>query len=80
MSAPQGTAWPNVLADLEAKRNALTQMIDIVRMHFVGADPTEMPASPIARPNGNTGKKRNKQTNKQTNKARGAPSRATEPP
>lgn len=41
----QGTPWPNVLADLEAKRNAITLIIDIVRMHFVSDTPGEMPDS-----------------------------------
>jgi len=38
----QGTAWPNVLADLVAKRDALTTVIDMIRTHFVGDVPGEM--------------------------------------
>src|SRR4051794_31230910 len=43
------TSWPNVLADLEIKRDAIVQMIDIVRTHFVGDTPGEMPDSTPAR-------------------------------
>lgn len=50
MSTIGKTDWPNLLADLEAKRVAIGQAIDILRTHFVGADSTEMPESPIARP------------------------------
>jgi hypothetical protein len=43
----RGVAWPHVLADLEAKRQALDQMIGIVRTHFLPDGNGEMPASPI---------------------------------
>lgn len=38
-------AWPHVLADLVAKRDALTTIIDTIRTHFVGDTPGEMPDS-----------------------------------
>jgi hypothetical protein len=41
-----GTPWPNILADLEAKRGAIDTLIGLVREHFVGDDPTAMPESP----------------------------------
>lgn len=43
-----GTPWPNILADLESKREAIVSLIDLVRTHFVGDDPTSMPESPRA--------------------------------
>ena len=47
----QGMPWPNVLADLEAKRDALVTIIDTIRTHFVGDTPGEMPDStPVAHP------------------------------
>lgn len=44
----QGTAWPNVLADMVAKRDALTTIIDMIRTHFAGDEPGEMPDSTAA--------------------------------
>lgn len=41
-----GTSWPHVLADLEAKHQALGAIITMVRTHFVDeATPGEMPDS-----------------------------------
>ena len=76
----QGVAWPNVLADLEFKRDALTSIIDTIRMHFVGDTPGEMPDSAAQargarRPKSGQRGGTNKQTNKQTNKARRRPGR-----
>jgi hypothetical protein len=48
----QGVAWPNVLADLEIKRDALNTMIEIVRTHFCGDTPGEMPDSTAAQSRG----------------------------
>jgi Transcriptional regulators len=44
------TAWPHLLADITAKRDALTQMIEMIRTHFVADTPGEMPVSRIVRP------------------------------
>jgi hypothetical protein len=63
------TAWPHLLADLTAKRDALTGLIETIRTHFVNdADPSRMPESPIRKR-----KALRTQTNKQTNKARRGP-------
>jgi len=44
------TAWPHLLADITAKRDALTQVIETIRTHFVDDDTAEMSASPVVRP------------------------------
>jgi hypothetical protein len=41
------TEWPALLADLKAKRDALTQLITVVETHFVPVY-GELPASPVA--------------------------------
>lgn len=40
------TEWPNILADLKAKRDALTQVIATIETHFVPVN-GEMPESPL---------------------------------
>lgn len=45
-----GTPWPNLLADLEAKRAAIDHVITLVRTHFIGDTVGEMPASPVTAP------------------------------
>ena len=79
----QGTAWPNVLADLVTKRDALTTVIDMIRTHFVGDTPGEMPDSAAAAvPARGAGKRKSaaRGTNERTNERSKAHASSAEPP
>lgn len=81
------TAWPHLLADITAKRDALTQMIETIRTHFVDDNTAEMSASSTVRPTrvakNHRPKKsglRGRRTDGRTDGARTAPERTAEPP
>ena len=84
-----GTPWPHLVADLTAKRDALTHVIDLITTNF-----SNEIAQQEASANGQRGDrrrrtlgrprkavKRNERTNERTNeRAKGAPSPDSEPP
>jgi hypothetical protein len=83
-----GTPWPHLVADLTAKRDALTRVIDLITTNF-----SNEIAQQEASPNGQRGDRRrrtvgrprktlrkNGRTDGRTDGAKGAPSPDSEPP
>jgi len=75
--------WPHLLADLRAKRDALTDVIDTIETHFSIPDEVAIVRSVSKGKRGRSGKRGRplKRTNERTNeRAKSAPARRTEPP
>jgi len=81
--------WPHLLADLRAKRDALTQAIDVIEKHFTIPEdgggvlveieqPRRTPRRKIK--GGKKASKRNERTNERTSKARANRDAPAEPP
>lgn len=79
--------WPHLLADLRAKRDALSAAIETLETHFTVLTDDDAPSNGHAPTNVRgrapepTPRRAAKQTNERTNeRARTAPSRSAEPP